>query len=116
MKLKALLVACLIWPMMTFAAESTKFRAAHTSVRDTSMLIFIVGDSFFFQDSQTQQRWYTSLQSCARSVKLAGEVIAVANVNGTFKSYGPKSWQDFLRTIDMPWVNARVNKEITCNF
>ncbi len=116
MKLKALLAACLIWPLMTFAAESTKFRAAHTSVRDTSMLIFIVGDSFFFQDSQTQQRWYTSLQSCARSVKLAGEVIAVANVNGTFKSYGPKSWQDFLRTIDMPWVNARVNKEIICHF
>ena len=46
MKMKALLVACLIWPLMTFAAESTKFRAAHTSVRDTNMLIFIVGDSF----------------------------------------------------------------------
>lgn len=116
MTLKALVVACLIWPVMAFAAETAKFRAAHTSVRDTSMLIFIVGDSFFDQNSQTQQRWYTSLQSCARSVKLAGEVIAVANVNGTFRSYGPKSWGEFLRTIDMPWVNARVNKEITCAF
>ena len=116
MKRITIVVACLLWPLMAVAAEPTKFRAAHTSVRDSNMLIFVVGDSFFTRDSQTQQRWYTSLQSCARSVKLAGEVIAVANVNVTFKSYVPKSWQDFLRTIDMDWVNARVNKEITCTF
>lgn len=115
-KLKAFLIACLIWPLLASAAEPTKFRVAHTNVRDTNMVFIVVGDKFFEVDSQTQQRWYTSLQSCVRSVKLAGEVVAVANPKGSFKTYGPKSWHDFLVTLDMAWVNARVNKELSCTF
>ncbi len=66
--------------------------------------------------SQAQARWYTSLQSCVRGAKLAGEVVAVSNVNGRFMTYGPKNWRNFLTTIDMNWVNARLNKELTCTF
>jgi hypothetical protein len=56
------------------------------------------------------------MQACVRGVKLAGTVIVVSAVNGRFRFYGPKTWHPFLGTIDMPWVNARVNKEMTCRF
>jgi hypothetical protein len=37
-------------------------------------------------------------------------------VNGGFKFYGPKSWANYLSTLDMTWVNARLNKNLTCTF
>jgi hypothetical protein len=51
-----------------------------------------------------------------RSVKLAGTVVIVNDANNRVRYYGPKSWHNFLSTIDMKWVNARVNKEMTCHF
>ena len=116
MKLKAVLVVFLMWASLSIAAEPTKFRVAHTNVRDTNMVFIVVGEKFFEVDNQTQKRWYTSLQSCVRNVKLAGEVVAVANVKGALKTYGPKNWNDFLSTIDAAWVDARINKELSCTF
>ena len=75
-----------------------------------------LADKFFEVDRQTQQRWYTALQSCVRNVKLAGEVVAVASVKGSLKTYGPKNWGEFLSTIDVAWVDARINKELSCTF
>ena len=116
MKLKAVLVVFLMWASLSTAAEPPKFRVAHTNVRDTNMVFIVVGEKFFEVDNQTQKRWYTSLQSCVRNVKLAGEVVAVANVKGALKTYGPKNWNDFLSTIDAAWVDARINKELSCTF
>ena len=116
MKLKAILFALLMWASVATAAEPTKFRVAHTSVRDTNMVFIVVGEKFFEVDRQTQQRWYTALQSCVRNVKLAGEVVAVASVKGSLKTYGPKNWGEFLSTIDVAWVDARINKELSCTF
>ena len=116
MTLKAFLVVFLMWASLAIAAEPTKFRAAHTKVRDTNMVFIVVGEKFFEVDQKTQQRWYTSLQSCVRNVTLAGEVVAVADVKGALKTYGPKSWGEFLSTIDVAWVDARINKELFCTF
>jgi hypothetical protein len=51
-----------------------------------------------------------------RGANLAGEVVLVADVNRRFMFYGPKRWDGYLRTLDMQWVNARLNKSLTCNF
>ena len=40
----------------------------------------------------------------------------VANVDGGFRYWGPVNARDFLSTLDMNWVNARVNKEMNCTF
>jgi hypothetical protein len=71
---------------------------------------------FFRQSDETQQRWFTSLEVCSRNANLRGQVIVVANVHGRLRYYGPKSWHRFLSTIDMAWVRARVNKQLTCHY
>ena len=80
------------------------------------MVAVKVGPRFFDADLKTQERWYTDIQSCVRRVNMAGTVVVVASYNGGFKFCGPKTWHDFLRSIDMAWVNARLNKEMTCQF
>jgi hypothetical protein len=110
------LVCCCFVASEVAATTAVRYPVAHTRTRDVDMVVVKVGARFFEADQKTQARWYTDIQACVRSVKLGGTVIAVANVNGGFKYYGPKTWHNFLRTIDMPWVNARVNKEMTCRF
>jgi hypothetical protein len=116
--MKKILLSLLL--LITFSqlaqAKTTEFRIAHTRYQESNMVLIHVGANWFDQSLQVQEQWYTSLQSCVRSVNLAGTVIAVTNYNGGFKFYGPKSWHPFLRTIDMAWVNARKNKVMTCTF
>jgi hypothetical protein len=117
--MKSIFIAfvCFVCATLTSAeAVGTKYNIAHTRSRNADMVIIKVGPRFFEADLKTQARWYTDMQACVRGVKLAGTVVVVSTLNGRFKFYGPTSWHDFLRTIDMPWVNARVNKEMTCRF
>lgn len=99
------------------AHAATNFPVAHTRARNVDMVLVKVSPSFFAADLRTQERWYTDLQACVRRVKLAGTVVAVGQGGGgSFRFYGPNSWHDFLRSIDMAWVNARVNKQMSCQF
>ena len=99
------------------ALAATSFPVAHTRARNVDMVLVKVSPSFFAAELRTQERWYTDLQACVRRVKLAGTVVAVGQAGqGAFRFYGPNSWHDFLRSIDMAWVNARVNKQLSCQF
>ena len=116
--MRAFLIAfvCFICTTLASAEVVTKYNIAHTRSRDADMVIIKVGPRFFEADLKTQARWYTDMQACVRGVKLAGTAIVVSTVNGRFKFYSPKTWHPFLGTIDMAWVNARVNKQMTCRF
>jgi hypothetical protein len=109
-------VCCGILAAEAAAQSSVNYPVAHTRTRDVDMVVVKVGSSFFAADLATQARWYTDIQACVRSVRMGGTVIAVSSVNGGFRYYGPKTWHNFLGTIDMAWVNARVNKTMTCRF
>lgn len=109
------LAAALLCPGLADAVTN-RYRVAHTREQNTNMVFVVISTGFFAGDSQSQARWYTSLQSCVRGAKLAGDLVAVSNVNGRFMFYGPNNWRRFLKTLDMNWVNARINKELTCNF
>lgn len=98
------------------ALQTENYRVAHTRQKDVNMVFVVTGSRFFDLDGNAKARAYTAMQSCVRSVKLAGEVVLVANVNGRFMFYGPKAWNGFLKTLDMNWVRARLNKELTCHF
>ncbi len=106
----------LLLSFSVFASTAITYPVAHTRSRDTDMVIVKVGARFFEADLKQQERWYTDVQACVRSVKLRGTVIVVNSVDGRFRFYGPKSWHKFLGTIDMAWVNARLNKELSCTF
>lgn len=97
-------------------AATNTYRVAHVRYQGSDMVLVIVNRSFFYGSGNDQQRWFTAIQQCVRSVKLGGQTLVVTNDNGRFRFYGPNGWHNFLRTIDMSWVNARVNKTMTCNF
>lgn len=117
MKSKLAALAFVAASCLASAQAATTFPIAHTRARNVDMVLVKVAPNFFAVDPQTQERWYTDLQACVRRVNLAGTVVAVGHGSqGGFRYYGPKSWHDFLRSIDMAWVNARVNKQMTCQF
>ena len=85
----ALAGALLAGPLM--AETVNRYAVAHTRHRDANMVI--VNHPRFFDASLNQQERYTDIQSCVRSVKLAGTVVIVNDANNRFRYYGPKSAQ-----------------------
>ena len=109
-------LACMMCASFAVAETVNRYSVAHTRHRDADMVVVRIHHRFFDADLKTQARWYTDIQSCVRAVNLRGTVVVVSGAGGRFRYYGPKSWHKFLQTIDMAWVNARVNKEMTCHF
>ncbi len=108
--------ASLLFSVFANAAQTVTYRIAHTRQQDTNMVFVVTSSSFFYADSNAKERMWTAMRACAKSAKLAGDVVMVANVNGGFRFYGPKSWLNYLKNLDMSWVNARLNKKLTCTF
>lgn len=97
-------------------AMTAKYPVAHVKHQSTNIVIVLVNSSFFRGSGVEQSRWFTAVEQCVRSVNLAGQALIVANDGGRYRFYGPKSWHGFMQTIDLNWVNARINKSLTCNF
>lgn len=117
MKTLVATLACAFFSTLVSAQSGTTYPVAHTRTRDVNMVVVKVASSFLNADLSTQERWYTDIQSCVRRVNMAGTVVVVATApNGGLRFYGPKTWHDYLRSIDMAWVNARLNKQMTCHF
>ncbi len=57
------------------AETVNRYAVAHTRHRDASMVIVKIHPRFFDASLNQQERWYTDIQSCVRSVKLAGTVL-----------------------------------------
>ncbi len=107
---------CLLFSAFADAAQTVTYKIAHTRQQDTNMVFVVTGSGFFNADSNAKERMWTAMRTCAKSANLAGDVVMVANVNGGFKFYGPKSWANYLKNLDMTWVNARLNKSLKCTF
>ena len=116
MKSFVVALVCMICATWVAAETVNRYPVAHTRHRDSDMVVVKIHPRFFEANLKTQSLWYTDIQACVRAVKMAGTVVLVSGANNRFRYYGPKSWHTFLQTIDMPWVNARVNKEMTCHF
>ena len=111
------LAVALAMPSGRADAASATYKIAHTRYQNANMVLVVSGPGFFTAPAEKSRLWYTSIKQCVKGLNLAGEVIVVANSReGRFTWWGPTSWNNFLRTIDMEWVQARVNKQITCNF
>ena len=116
MKAPLVAIACLLFSMFADAAQTMTYKIAHTRQQDTNMVFVVTGSGFFNADSNAKERMWTAMRTCAKAANLAGDVVMVANINGGFKFYGPKSWANYLKNLDMTWVNARLNKKLTCTF
>ena len=98
------------------AAVTNEYPVAHVKHQNSNMVIVLIHPRFFRGSSADQLRWFTAVEQCVRSVKLAGQTLVVANDNGRYRFYGPKRWHNFMLTLDLNWVHARLNKALTCNF
>ncbi len=120
MKLRILVVLVLAVGLFTASSATAEqvvdYQVAHVRYQNSNMVFVVTNASFFRADEAQQERWYTAVQQCVRGANLAGQTIVVANVRGRFRFYAPRSWHKFLRTLDMNWVSARINKELTCEF
>ena len=116
MKVKSFLVALLAIPALLHAAETITYDVAHVRRQDANMAFVKISPNFFNSDAPIQAKWYTAVQACVRSTRLAGEAVVVSNFTNRFMYYGSKAWKPFLSSIDMKRMNARVNKAVTCKY
>ena len=97
-------------------AATRTYKIAHVNHQGSNMVLVSISPQFFRGSSADQNRWYTGIQQCARSANLAGQTLLVTNDNGRYRYFGPNAWHNFMNTIDLNWFNARINKNLTCNF
>jgi hypothetical protein len=98
------------------APQRIEYRVAHVKAQGNNWVFVQVNPLFLTANEATTRKWYTDVQACVRRVNMAGDVVVVSNVNGAFRFWGPVPWRNYLSTLDMNWVNARVNKSMTCYF
>lgn len=119
MKLKsnfmaAVALSALLAPALSQAAETIVYDVAHVRHQDVNMVFVKISPNFFNSDAPIQAKWYKAVQSCMQSKRLDGSTIAVSDFRDRFMYYGPNSLKPFVSTVNMKWVNARVNKKVTC--
>lgn len=114
MKVLTGLVCAAVLATSAVAGAATRYNVAHVRHQNSNMVIVVVGPGFFNGSRADQNRWFTGIEQCVKSLNYAGQTLLVGNVNGRFYFHGPNSWHNFLRTINMNWVNARINKWISC--
>jgi len=116
MKLKTIALGSLFLPVLVAAKETVTYPVAHIRQGDVSSVLIVISPNFFNSDGPSQAGWYKAVVSCVRGAKLAGDIFVVASFNQRFNYYGPKGRTAGLEKRDMKWVNARVNRQLTCNY
>ena len=102
---------------LAFAASGTQaatYKAAHAKYREADFLFVVVGSEFFGQAEAAKERQLGAMRACAQKARLDGDVVIVASDKGRLRTYSDAKWTKFLQPLDWKWVNARVNKKLTC--
>jgi hypothetical protein len=116
MNLRAVAAIVCLFVAVSALAEHRYYRAAQTRHKDQDFVFVKVDAAFFSGNPAAEEREFTDIRACVREAHLTGHVFAVANVNRHFKFYGPKDYHEIVKYLDMNWVNARLNKELSCDF
>ena len=111
---KMLLSLLLAVPM--FATAASTFDIAHIREQGNDLIMVIVPTKFDRYATSDKQLVSASLQKCSKEARISGKVVLVWNKpNGSMGFFGPTPWHPFLKSINMRWVKARVNKELSCD-
>jgi hypothetical protein len=90
------------------------FKLAHVREQRQDMLIFPLDHSFGNKTADDQREALAELQMRAHGTGLAGKAVAVWDAGGGRMAFlGPTNWQAFLRSINLRFVLANVNREIS---
>jgi hypothetical protein len=86
---------------------------AHIREQGQDMLIFPLDDSFGRKTESDRAAMLTMLERRAHAAGLAGGAVAIWEHGSHTHFMGPRPWRPFLEGIDMDWVWANVNREIS---
>jgi hypothetical protein len=89
------------------------YDVAHIREQGQDMLLFPLGDRFGRTLEIDQRTILAELERRAHAAGLAGEAAAVWQSGGRTYTLGPRSWAGFLRSIDLRFVMANVNRKIS---
>ncbi|MBS1186011.1 MAG: hypothetical protein H6R04_29 [Burkholderiaceae bacterium] len=97
------------------ASAVNHYTVAHTRIQGQDVIIFPVSGKMRTVPNSDKEALVRGLTRCANSAGLSGRaVIAWPNHNGTVGAYGPKKIISHFDTINMNWINQRVNKKLAC--
>jgi hypothetical protein len=88
-------------------------KAAHIREQGQDMIIFPLDHVFGLKASSEQSEALAELEFRAHAAGLAGQAVAVWESGSRMHFLGPRPWHTFLQSINMRWVWANVNKEIS---
>jgi hypothetical protein len=89
------------------------FEVAHIREQRQNMLLFPLDHSFENKPLVEQNSIVTQLQMRANQAGLAGRAVAVWEYGSETRFLGPTSWQAFFESIDMGFVFANINREVS---
>jgi hypothetical protein len=90
------------------------YKVAHIHEQGQDMIIFPLGSQFGRMTSSDQDAELNTLGFRANAAGLKGAAVAVwDNGGGRMGFFGPQQWHQFLRSINLRFVLANVNKEIS---
>jgi hypothetical protein len=86
---------------------------AHIREQGQDMIIFPLDQSFGNKSSHDQEEALFELECRANNAGLAGHAVVIWQHGQHTHFRGPSKWQNFLRSINMRWALANVNKELS---
>ena len=89
------------------------FDVAHLHQQGQNMILVPLDDSFDHKSSAEQNGFLAELQMRAHQAGLAGRAVAVWMQGYETRFLGPTQWRAFFESIDMRFVLANVNLEIS---
>jgi hypothetical protein len=90
-----------------------RLKVAHIHEQGQNMIIFPLDSSFGNKSNHDQAEALSELECRANNAGLAGHAVAIWQHGHHTHFRGPSKWQNFLRSINMQWVLANVNRELT---
>jgi len=94
--------------------SSETYEVAHINEQGQDMIIIPVSSSVNSKTQQQQNELKESLQYFANDAGLKGTVCLVWDAGNRFNFLAPNQWHPFFRSIDMSFVAANINRELTC--
>jgi len=89
------------------------FDVAHIQEQGQDMLLFPLDDSFDYKSAAKKNSIVAQLQVRANRAGLAGRAVAVWERGSETRFLGPTRWRAFFQSIDLGFVLANVNREIS---
>jgi hypothetical protein len=89
------------------------YKVAYINRQGQNLIIFPLDPAFGQLTASEQQSGLTILGLRANAAGLRGLAVAVWGADGQTRFRGPERWRTFLESINLEFVRANVNKEIS---